>query len=56
MECKESGKTKLNVLVSCLLVILKTSTFTAYMALNELSIYKTVTICLHILILSKTNK
>lgn len=41
--------------VSCLLfVILKTRTFIAYMALNELRIYKTVTICL--LILSKTNK
>jgi hypothetical protein len=42
----ESGKTKFNILVSYLLfVILKTSTFTAYMALNELRIYKTVTIC-----------
>lgn len=45
----ESGKTKFNVLVSYLLfVILKTSTFTAYIAFNELRIYKTVTACLYI--------
>lgn len=39
MQQNEPGETKCHVLVSYLLfVILKTSTFTAYMALNELRI------------------
>lgn len=57
LQRNEWGNAKFNVLVSYLLfVILKTSTFTAYMALNEPRIYKTVTICSYILLLPTQNK